>query len=1039
MAIKNIILPKLEYKKRSSFMYSLLDNTELTCVLFNDVYWDGANLTSTFPPPKSLRSRFTAGADITIPSNSYDFTFNPFLSLPILNRSTESVIISIPISLKEQASLYTNNIYNLTSGVITNGTDNLIYFETDASAGEVIDRTDDPSTVFYISFQFNTSLDIDDTKLNKYLSNAKIIYDGTDYNYVEDYRSIADPASPAALISHNKELGSAFTSVSSTGDNLSQSTNPKGLVTYSKLKEIDSSIDTEYRQLLSNKVKSNILDEDVNCDFNLGTYPLLGYKDGVALTGADVEDNPAETRAARIRSGTNPFIFFDGYTYYLTSTSLLNSRITPGRPLGRQTAALAYNTSPLENHNRYGGSLPLSIRMYTKSLFHFSDLDGLTEPQEPLPTDRIKNAASYSVSLLRASPSSDTSISRQRTEPSITGLLFTDLDAITYGDLQEKRKNIVIDIDYNIKIPLVIKNSDSTVNINKTEEQLVLYGLANKYPLDNFSQLRKTYYPNRLNVYKADTGEYLQALDAFSNYKDNVDVFISVKLFANTITSDGNFSVGRLNEYSDIDVITGRVDKTFSEADSITTRNNKRVNTPLSDPILEGNNQFFFSQARSADFSSLNTGMGYDILNIPISSFTESEDNTLVKDRNIPDYITYNIKKNISIADLSDGDLASMYYHPTNTPRHVDISSLSSQRINDLQVVISKARLCSSCDLIEDNPRTTSVETNHYHPWAVCQRSILLDKDYAGMVENSIQGDVDFRTIDGGLPTSITFSGIQSPISIRLQEDILTAADVEYKYLNVGDPPAFNPANQFVLHFFNAETNKRGLIYVYSYDSLEGQNRTSVHTFNLFERGTIVLIASTAPDKFNLYDINVNGSYTVIRADGTSNYTLTLTKTTLENRRIILAWRASARTGLTAGPLTLTFTPRKNLAIGRGITESFIPTTETILNPSFYYRNILGLLKTPINREIAFASEEFSHAVFSNESKPPLQQIKDLHQSYYKYDVPGNPTDARFGYSNEVLFADPTDRTRLHTVFDGGGDIILQAGSEAKLYIKDGE
>ena len=125
-----------------------------------------------------------------------------------------------------------------------------------------------PSTVFYISFEFNISLDIDRTLLNKYLSNAKIIYDGTEYRYVEDYRSIADPASPAALISHNKELGSAFTSVSSTGDNLSQSTNPKGLVTYSKLKEIDSSIDTEYRQLLSNKVKSNILDEDVNCDFN---------------------------------------------------------------------------------------------------------------------------------------------------------------------------------------------------------------------------------------------------------------------------------------------------------------------------------------------------------------------------------------------------------------------------------------------------------------------------------------------------------------------------------------------------------------------------------------------------------------------------------------------------------------------------------------------------------------------------------------------------------------------------------------------------
>ena len=57
MAIKNIILPKLEYEKRSSFMYSLLDNTELTCVLFNDVYWDGANLTSTFPPSMSLRNK----------------------------------------------------------------------------------------------------------------------------------------------------------------------------------------------------------------------------------------------------------------------------------------------------------------------------------------------------------------------------------------------------------------------------------------------------------------------------------------------------------------------------------------------------------------------------------------------------------------------------------------------------------------------------------------------------------------------------------------------------------------------------------------------------------------------------------------------------------------------------------------------------------------------------------------------------------------------------------------------------------------------
>ena len=128
--------------------------------------------------------------------------------------------------------------------------------------------------------------------------------------------------------------------------------------------------------------------------------------------------------------------------------------------------------------------------------------------------------AVYAVSLLRSTSPTDTSTSRQKTDPSSTGLIFKDFDEITYGDIRAKRKNIVIDLDYNIKIPLVIRNSDNTINIRKTEEQLVLYGLANKYPLDDFGTGRKTYYPNRLNLYKAGNNtEYLQALEAFSNYK----------------------------------------------------------------------------------------------------------------------------------------------------------------------------------------------------------------------------------------------------------------------------------------------------------------------------------------------------------------------------------------------------------------------------------------------------------------------------------------------------------------------------------------
>ena len=123
----------------------------------------------------------------------------------------------------------------------------------------------------------------------------------------------------------------------------------------------------------------------------LGTYPLLGYKDGIALTGEDVMSDPDATKNVRIRSGDSPFMFFDGHNYYLENID----RLFPTTDnLTAQAAANRYAITALENYNRYGGSLPLSIRMYTKSLFHFSNLDGLSEPTAPLPTDRIKNAGS---------------------------------------------------------------------------------------------------------------------------------------------------------------------------------------------------------------------------------------------------------------------------------------------------------------------------------------------------------------------------------------------------------------------------------------------------------------------------------------------------------------------------------------------------------------------------------------------------------------------------------------------------------------------
>ena len=345
-----------------------------------------------------------------------------------------------------------------------------------------------------------------------------------------------------------------------------------------------------------------------------------------------------------------------------------------------------------------------------------------------------------------------------------------------------------------------------------------------------------------------------------------------------------------------------------------------------------------------------------------------------------------------------------MYYHPTNTPRYVDISSLSSQRINDLQVVISKARLCSTCDLIEDNPRSISAETNHYHPWSVCQRSILLDKSYKGMVGNSIQGVIDFNSSDGVATPTIIYDPLPSSLLFTLPQLIATTPLVEYKYLNGVDSPSFNNALHLTLNTNHINFTSEDLVYLYSavFDVATRQPTR--------ETGNITLIMDGNLSSRFLF--RMEGLY---RTSDNRLFEMTLHDTQFINGRAVLNWegvpsRSSANPKLTLRIFMIT--PVITITTGRLYKQS------EILNSSFYYRNIIGAGASDIS-----SYDAQYPPIFVNEST----SNRESHIAGNTYKLRAGGTS--YGYSNFAVFADPTDRTRLHTVFDGGGDIILQAGS----------